>query len=212
MSNLTVTATYKGHPVITGETTNFQYNQRHLENNLNLLETMVERHNKVLTFRMDIRLPQESTVNNPTRVISSFMSSFTNNLSRKKLDPGYVVKMEQQISGNPHFHCQILVDGNKVKDYRPLVKTAESLLAKQLKLSQEDVQGLIHYCGKNQNGNPIKNGTMIRRNSTDYQDQFDAVYQQMSYLAKQKPGDAIPSSVRKVFYSRDKRKRSRSTC
>jgi len=197
-------ATYKGHPVITGDIKKYQFNPGHLDNNLKLLEAYSQRHNKVYSWRMDLRLPDGEAKENPKKFIGSFMNSYTNNLSRKHLDPEYVVKMEQESSDSPHFHCQMLTDGNRTKDYRPHIETAESILAVQLNLPREKVKGLIDCC------NGEKNGIMIRRNSPAYQEQFDECYRQMSYLAKDKSNDAIPSDVRKIFYSRYNKQQARN--
>ena len=197
-------AKYKGHSVITGDIKAYQFNPSHLDNNLKLMEAYSQRHNKVYSWRMDLRLPDGKQHENPKGFISSFMNSYTNNLSRKHLDPEYAVKMEQQSSENPHFHCQILADGNKTKDYRSHIEKAESILAAQLDIPMEKVKGLIDCC------NGEKNGIMIRRNSPAFQDQFDECYKQMSYLAKEKSDDVIPSDVRKVFYSRYNKKKARN--
>ena len=57
------------------------------------MKSATERHNKIYSYRMDLRLPQDKNVEDPKQFIRKFMSSYTNNLSRKKLDPDYVVKM-----------------------------------------------------------------------------------------------------------------------
>lgn len=209
--NTVITSDYEGHPVIAGTFKEYKYSERHLRNNLELLESATTRHNKILTWRMDIRLPQSRDISKPPKeFIRSFMNSYTNKLARNGLDPDYVVKMEQETSEKPHFHIQVLVDGNKTKDYRPHVETAEVLLAEQLKLSAKEVDGLIDYCNKDRSGSQVRNGIMLRRGTPTYEERFDAVHKQMSYLAKQKDGDKIPSRERKVMYSRYNRKKCRN--
>lgn len=223
MSKLKVTAEYEGHSVIVGEHRTFRYNEAHLKNNLKLLKSCVNRHNKVFSCRMDIRLPQDrnqaKTKKEPKKFIGDFMSVYTNDLARKGYDPDYVVKMEQKTSENPHFHAQIFVDGNKVKDQKELVEKGERLIEKQLGMEEGAATGLINYgSGKreraeNQAPTGFKNreqaSHMIRRNSAHFQDQFNDCFRQMSYLAKDTDDDIVPSPERKVFYSRFNRKKCR---
>lgn len=232
MSKVKVTAEYEGHPVLVGKYKQFSYNEHHLKNNLQLLESCVKRHNKVFSWRMDIRLPQDhekvKVEKSPRKFIKDFLNSYTNNLARRKLDPDYVVKMEQESSENPHFHAQFFVDGNKAKDQKELCEMGEALLEKQLGMEEGTAGGLIDYTAKpsgnkKQNINleeneqqkeeewktRRKNSYMIRRGSPKFEEQFDACYERSSYLAQDKVNDIIPSDQRKIFYSRYKRKRCR---
>lgn len=209
--SLKVTAEYKGHPVITGDYGEFQYNQRHLANNLELMKNMTERHNKVYSFRMDLRMPRDVKLDKtPKQVACKFMSAYCKKLARQKVDSEYIMKMEKEKNesdGSEHFHVQMFIDGNKKKNHGKLVEEGEKLLAMQLGLS-EDNNGLLDYTNQ---GNGKKNGIMIRRNSDDFEDQFDKCYKQASYLAKQKPSDKVKSSERKVFYSKFRNGKSRSS-
>jgi protein GP2 len=209
MTNLTTASTFKGHPVITGNTKQFTYNKTHLDNNLKLLETSTSRHNKIYSWRMDIRLPKNKPIDNPGKTFSKLMSAFTKKLSRQGLDPAYAAKMEQTKSTTPHLHLQMLINGNKVKDHKEIIEMGEELLSQQLNLMPEESAGLIHYCDDKDNKRP-KNGTIINRNSPNFQKQFDSCYKEMSYLAKQTDQDKIPPNTRKMFYSRINN-RSRST-
>lgn len=210
MSKLKVTAKFKGHPVITRKYIQHPYNEDHLQKNLELMNSAVERHNKVFSWRMDIRMPVDEdkakVKKTPKKFIKDYMSSYTNKLARAGLDPDYAVKMEQKTSEHPHFHAQIFVDGNKVKDQKELALMGEKLIEEQLKMEAGDGDGLINY-GKS--SDTSRNSYMIRRNSPHFEEQFDACFERMSYLAKQDPDDKIPSNVRKVSYSRYKRKKCR---
>ena len=203
-----VTTEYKGHPVMTREFIQHPYNEEHLKKNLELMDAAVKRHNKVFSWRMDIHMPVSNdkvkVKKAPREFIKEFLSCYTNKLARMGLDPDYVVKMEQKSSGNPHFHAQFLADGNKVKDHKHLALMGEELIERQLKMDQGDGKGLIHY------NSGSKDSYMIRRNSPCYNEQFDACFKRMSYLAKQDPDDKIPSSERKISYSRYNRKKCRS--
>ena len=225
MSKVKVTAEYEGHPVIVGKYTQFPYNEHHLKNNLEMMESAVKRHNKIFSYRMDIRMPEDDDKAKikkpPKKFIKDFLNSYTNKLARKGLDPDYVVKMEQKTSEHPHFHVQMFVDGNKKMDHKDLALMGETLIEEQLDMTPTSANGLIEYKFKKKKQDdqeaeePVENeinkkaSYMIRRGSPHFQEQFDACFRQMSYLAKQDPNDIIPSDTRKVFYSRFKRKKCR---
>lgn len=227
MSKVTVTAEYEGHPVIVGDHTMFRYNEKHLNNNLELLESCVDRHNKVFAWKMDVRMPKDKNKvkveKEPNKFISDFMSAYTNKLAREGLDPDYVVKMEQKTSEQRHFHTFLLVDGNKVKDQEKYCRMGERLIEKQLGMEDGAADGLIDFTDKSKQKKlkgckdreqaelkeRRKHSYMIRRDSPSFQEQFDACYRRMSYLAKDDVNDIIPSSERKVFYSRYNRKKCR---
>lgn len=221
MKNLKVTAEYKGHPVITGDHGEYQYNERHLANNLELMENMTQRHNKVYSFRMDLRMGESGKRDKtPKQIASKFMSAFTKKLARQKVDSEYIMKMEKEkdeSDGAEHFHIQCFLDGNRVKDHGKLVEAGEELLAVQLGLPKAN-NGLLDY--KNQGGKSSegtdsapkkKNGIMIRRNSDNFEEQFDKCFKQASYLSKRKPTDKVASNERKVFYSKFRNGKSRSS-
>lgn len=224
MKDLIITAKYKGHPLITGDYSEYQYNQRHLANNLELMENMTQRHNKVYSFRMDLRMGENVKLDkSPKQVACNFMSAFSKKLTRQKIDSEYIMKMEKEKNesdGSEHFHAQIFVDGNRVKSHAKLVTEGEKLLATQLGLPKDN-NGLIDYKNqgqgkKSESKEPsqkkqMQNGIMIRRNSDKFEEQFDKCFKQASYLCKRKPSDKVKSNERKVFYSKFRNGKSRSS-
>jgi hypothetical protein len=210
MKDLKVTTEYKGHPVINGDYGEYRYNKRHLANNLELMERMTKRHNKVYSYRMDLRMPHGVKLDKtPKQVACNFMNAYCKKLARQKVDSEYIMKMEKDkgvgAEGAEHFHIQMFVDGGKRMDHGKLTAEGEKLLATQIGLP-EDNNGLLDYTNQ---GNGKKNGIMIRRNSDKFEEQFDKCYKQMSYLAKQKPSDQVKSNERKVFYSKFRNGKSR---
>ena len=161
MKDLKITAEYKGHPIITGKQMEYAYNQRHLKNNLELMESMVERHNKVYSFRMDLRMPQNTELQStPKEIARKFMSAFCKKNARNKIDTEYVMKMERETSDNEHFHIHTFVNGSKIQNHKKMVEYGEQLLASQLGLPKEN-NGLIEYSQIGKDCDE-KNGIMIR--------------------------------------------------
>jgi len=215
MKNLKVTAEYKGHPIVSEEPGEYQYNERHLANNLELMENMTQRHNKVFSYRMDLRMPKDVKLDKaPKQIAQNFMSTYCKKLARQKIDSEYIVKVERETSSDsPHFSIQMFVDGNKVKDHDELITKGEKLLADQLGLTQS-AKGILshpHQISKETEPAQTKtNGIMIRRNSDHFEEQFDKCFKQASSLSKQKSSDQVKSGERKVFYSRFRNAKSRS--
>lgn len=208
-NKVTTKAEYKGHPVNAGIVQEFSYSTKILDKNQELLDSTLKRHNKVLCYRMDLRFPDNKTYENPNKLLSSFMNVYTNGLSRKGYDPAYAARLEQETSVNPHLHVEMLVDGNLAKDYRPLVEDAETRWERMLGVSSkgsggDENSGLVDFCDQN------KNGIMIRRNSPHFNEQYDQVHQQMSYIAKDKAEDIIPAGTRVISYSRYKSGKGRN--
>ena len=69
MKDLKMTADYRGHPVISGDHSECQYNKRHLANNLELMENMTKRHNKVYSYRMNLKMPQGVKLDKPPKQV-----------------------------------------------------------------------------------------------------------------------------------------------
>lgn len=150
----------------------------------------------------------------PSKFIIDFMSCYTNKLARMKLDPDYVVKMEQKTSDHAHSHAQILVDGNKKLDHEDLAVMGARLMEEQLGMTSGAAEGLIQY-GKVKKTTPeqdiedrrqekqekLPRKYMLRRNSPHFQEQFNNCFKQMSYLAKAESGDIIPSDTRGFLFS-----------
>lgn len=186
------------------------------------MENMTQRHNKVYSFRMDLRMPKDVKLDKtPKQVACAFMSAYCKKLARQKIDSEYIMKMEKdrgvESEGSEHFHVQMFIDGGKRKGHRNLVEQGEKLLATQLGLPKDN-NGLLDY--QNQDGKKsanmeseekLKNGFMIRRNSNKFDEQFDKCFKQASYLSKQKETDRVKSSERKVFYSNFRNGKSRSS-
>jgi hypothetical protein len=228
MAKVKVTAEYKGHPVLVGEHTEFAYNEKHLENNLQLMKSITDRHNKVYSWRMDLRMPDEVELDKPPKQVAcNFMSSFCKKLARRKIDSEYIMKMEKETSENEHFHIQMFVNGSKVKDHKEIVEEGEALLAKQLGLPEPN-NGLLEYKNigkkkKSQDHNTQeynqedekkkgkRNGIKLYRNLPSFEKNFDRCFKEGSYLAKQRPTDKVDPDERKVCYSLFRNKRSRSS-
>ena len=92
---------FEGHPLC-DVPREFSYN--YIRTIVDLVNTMTERHSKVLVARFDLRYPQGYEADGTNRNFSAAMQAVCRDFSQKKYDPQYVAKREQQSSCNPHYH------------------------------------------------------------------------------------------------------------
>ena len=146
-----------------------------------LVTYYTSKHSKVLFVRFDIRYPRFYISDNSNRDISDCFSYVIKKYKRDGLDPHYNWVREQNYSDNPHYHCVLLLDGQKCRRYSHVFDTVEAAWGRVLGC---DVRGCIHHCT---DSNDIdSNGILLCRSDshTRYQENLDKVYNRLSYLSK----------------------------
>jgi len=85
-----------------------------LERIHNQMSAMLSHHSRVLAFRFDLRVSEFSISN---KVASSFFKTLIRQLKRNYSMPrvGYIWAREQDTSDKQHYHCCLILDGNKVQ-------------------------------------------------------------------------------------------------
>lgn len=146
-----------------------------------LLNFYTEQHGKVLAVRFDLHYPLQNDLTVINQDISRCMAKIVQKYKRQGLDPYYIWAREQENSHNPHYHCLILLNGNRVKSYAHVFQTAETLWGNTLGVP---AAGLVHHCTQGKNGISHENGIMLRRCDNNYQERCSEVLRQTSYLAK----------------------------
>ncbi len=149
-----------------------------------LLNYYVESHSKVLVVRFDLRFPQDFKPVDTNRYISETIAYINKKYTRQGLSPMYFWAMEQHQSLHPHYHIVLLLDGQKIRSYAHVFANAEAAWGRAL---GADVSGCVHHCNRT-NGtiDMHRNGLQIRRCDGEQamQEQMQAVWTQISYLAK----------------------------
>jgi len=145
-------------------TTNPQYSYRN--EILTTLETMLKfytkQHSKCLIVRFDVHYPSGYPFPYSNADISSCMAYVIKKYKRQGLDPYYLWVREQHTSSFPHYHCVLLLDGQKVMSYRHVFTTVEKAWSNTL--GGYPVSGCVHYCVDDSSIDA--NGKMIRRDVT----------------------------------------------
>ena len=151
----------------------------------NLLIQALQKHCKVFVLRIDIHIPQEIVL----QVISDFNHRFIEKEKIAGYDPLYIVAREISFGKRIHHHMALFLDGNKTNNPYQHFENARIVLR--------------NYCGSygeiNECNDNLKNGIMIDRNSTTYNNLYE-VLRKISYLAKKTQKDNVPGKT--FFYSK----------
>ncbi len=168
----------------------------------NLLEYYVEHHSKALVIRFDLHFPQNFPLVSSNAYISETIAYIVKKYKRQGLDPMYFWAMEQHQSHHPHYHVVIFLDGQKVRSYSHVFTNAEAAWGRSL---STDVSGCVHHCNLADGKVDLRrNGLQIRRcdGPEVMQAQAQAVYNQVSYLAKEKTKAPSGDGLRNFGMSR----------
>jgi len=171
---------------------------------------MVTKHCKVLFIRFDLRFPKDyySDLSNDT--VSHLFKILKENAGTKKIDFQFMWVREQSREKHQHYHCILLINGSKVQNYRRVLEYISQIWARLLNCNPD---GLVDFCHKNRDGQPVENGIMIRRPSHtlgefEYMAQentlfmdFDRVFRWASYLCKENQKSNTPHGVRRFGVS-----------
>ena len=152
------------------------------DNLATLLTEYATLHSKTMVIRFDVTYPKGFKAIEDNSDISALMKLLIQQCSRKGVSPAYFWVREQSLrSNNQHYHCMLLLDGNKTCRYYPYLEAAEEIWRRMLNV---DKKGLIHYCDKDTDGKSQANGIILRSDDPYYEDKIDAVVRQAMYLAK----------------------------
>ena len=151
----------------------------------NLLIQALQKHCKVFVLRMDIHIPQELVL----QIISDFNHRFIEKEKIAGYDPLYIVAREISFGKRIHHHMALFLDGNRTNNPYQHFENARIVLR--------------NYCGSygeiNECNDNLRNGIMIDRNSTTYNNLYE-VLRQISYLAKKTQKNNVPGKT--FFYSK----------
>ena len=147
-----------------------------------LLTEYTTLHSKTMVIRFDVTYPKMFKAIEDNSDISALMKLLIQQCSRKGVSPAYFWVREQSLrSNNQHYHCMLLLDGNKTRRYYPYIEAAEEMWGRILNVNPN---GLIHYCNRSPEGNRQANGIILRSDDPNYEDKIDTVVRQAMYLAK----------------------------
>ena len=160
-------STYRSFTINTGVHTKLSCNKATLDQVIDLVEYMPQKHSKTLCVRLDIMNAADGYTilerHHITRVLEETRRHLESKLknSSNKLDLHYVWATEQTSKTEyPHYHCFILVNGNAIQNG---YSVREALNRIVMKWQQTHKQGLVHFSESNG-----KSGIMLNRNASDF--------------------------------------------
>lgn len=197
-------------PVNNGKQGDLPCNPNILKRTQDSINLMTNKHNKINFVRFDLHYPSGYSKETSSAHISDTFKRVSEDYQREGIDTKYVWAREQPQEELPqHYHCAIILDGNKVQSYMPVVKKAEKAWGNAI---EHDPKGLVDYC--NRQGN----GVMVRRPSSEatgekfleqhqtYQEKLNQCHEWASYLAKDNQKEGVPSNMRTFGSSRISKK------
>ena len=147
-----------------------------------LLEEYTRTFSKTMVVRFDVTYPKTYIGVEGNSDMSALMKLLIQQCSRNGVSPAYFFVREQSLgSDNQHYHCMLLLDGNKTCRYYPYIELAEKIWGRILGVNPK---GLIHFCDRDPDGNRQANGIILRSDDLNYEDKIEAVVRQAMYLAK----------------------------
>lgn len=170
-----------------------------LQRILDILTYYSSKHNKALFIRFDVRFPSSYSNDRSNQTFSKFIACFIKFYKRNGLDPAYIWVREQSYEQHQHYHCILLLDGNKIQSYYHVLRQAEEMWGNKVEANHS---GLIEFCNKTRSGDGQTNGILIRRNKESFPDIFRSCFHWASYLAKTSTKDSSPLWVREFGSSR----------
>jgi len=200
----TIATTYQGYPILTDAERGLAIDTEIMKKIINQFTYAEENMSKVFAFRFDLHFPQEMIAQQDNEHFKHFISAYQKNLSRKGLSPQYIAVREQRQSQNPHYHVLSILDGQKTRNSRGHLQTAERLWANELGIKTENpaTLGLVNYCERDKKtGERTRNGVMLDHNRDEYPYELDHAIKRASYLAKVNQKKLTPKGVREVFAS-----------
>ena len=139
-------------------------------------------HSKTMVIRFDVTYPKGFMAVEDNSDMSNLMKLLIQQCSRNGVSPVYFWVREQSLrSKNQHYHCMLLLDGNKTCRYYPYIELAEEIWGRILGVNPK---GLVHYCDRDPDGNRQTNGIILRNDDPYYEDKIATVVRQAMYLAK----------------------------
>lgn len=192
------TSEYQGYQLSQQQHT---FQQKYLDKEIQMIDSMSSRHRKVFQIRMDFRYPQEIQSEGNNQDFQKTLQGFSRELARQGCDPQYIARREQVSSHNPHLHLVLMVDGSKRCCADTLNRIAEKHWANTLGMPVEEVhrRELVYPCNHDPQGNPRPNSYLLERRNPG--NTKAKMIQQLSYLAKVDERDVTPSRTRKFFCS-----------
>ena len=164
---------------------NYQMDTRIQNIYYNLLIHSLQKHCRVFIVRIDIHLPQEMDQS----LIMDFNHRFIEKEKNAGYDPLYIMVRELSSEKRVHYHMVLFLDGNKTNNPYQHFQNARIVLGNIC-----GDYGCINECNDGH-----RNGIMLERNMTPYNDLCEVLFQ-IRYVAKKDQKEDVTGKT--FFYSK----------
>lgn len=203
MNHMTVTygPTFEGLPIMANQANEqgcFEEILRMIKGNL---DRQLETHNKVFVVRFDLRFPSDMPMENSNHAVSVFHERFTRYLRNNGADPKLVWVREQSREKHQHYHCMLIVDGNKHQAPQALLTHAEKYWGRALG-ADGAIPGLVDHCKTGRDGSYVSNCYNLRRSDPALNTVMADCFRRCSYMAKVNTKENRPKELHSYGGSR----------
>lgn len=184
----------------------FEYRTEIIEALGEFLNYCLEKYSKFIVIRFDVRFPIYFNGDLTNYYISTCISYVVKKYSRQGYSPSYMWTREQNTSINPHYHCVLILDAQKVRSFYHVFKTVEDAWGRAIGMP---ANGLIDNCTKP--NDPDYNGKIVRRDAgiQAMSARAQEVFNQCSYIAKDKYKPTEKDGIRNFGMSQIRNKRNK---
>lgn len=164
-----------------------------LKKSISILDYMTNKHDKVIIYRLDLSFPSNEFFINENINFDKYVDSITRLCDRHNFSPKYLwIRAYSQTNSKYNYHLFLLFDGHNIMNSEIIIEKSNKLWMKLLKTN---ITGLIKYSLGD-------NGIMIDQNSPDYMETIEKCIFNVSYFAKHRTKEIIPSKIRDFGSSR----------
>lgn len=155
---------------------------------------------KTLFIRFDLRFPTWWP-SSCEGMIERFSDSFVKNRRRNGYGADFFwVRERNQEDGHVHFHCILLLDGQRTMRAWEHLIAAQGFWGNTLGLPPEQHGGLVHFGSNGQQGG--SDGVMLRHDDPELPAKLADCFHRISYLAKAEGKEQLPRNARAFGHSR----------
>lgn len=179
---------YRSFPIMAYD--DYQVDDRIVDTIIDQITFCTTHNHKTFVVLFCMNFPADTITDPSNVVITAFMDRFTKYLERRALKPQYLWVREQNQSINHHYHCMLILDGNKIQNHYGIMQEAERIWGEIIGCN---ASGLVHY-----GTSPF----MLRRTDPDFAQAMQNCIYAASYLAKTRGKENHPHRIRTYNSSR----------
>ena len=99
--------------IIKQEETGYSHYKTYLTKGIEMIDSMSQRHRKVMQTRMDFRYPQEMVTDGSNKDFSKALQGLSKELNKDGYDPQYLGRREQNDQPHQYYHLNLLIQKAK---------------------------------------------------------------------------------------------------